>query len=59
VGRFTRRLEEFRVRGRFKFAALRKQLEDGSTHTLMLRVKANGKPLAEGKIPFRLNQPEK
>jgi TolB-like protein len=59
VGRFTRRLEEFRVRGRFKFAPLRKQLEDGSSHTLTLRVKVNGKPLAEGKVPFRLNQPER
>jgi hypothetical protein len=57
-GRFVRPRSEFAVRGRLRFGALRGVLEDGSRHRVTVRVRAGGRPLAEGQVPLYLVDPQ-
>ena len=57
-GRFVRPRAEFAVRGRLRFQALRPALEDGARHRVTLRVRAGGRALAEGHVPFFLVDPQ-
>lgn len=52
---FSRPRGEFRLRGRFLYAPLRKVLQDGSEHEVRVRVRRDGRLVGEGRVPFQLH----